>query len=100
MHDEESGCGEMMTTMKWTTVDKNPPAKQRLFLIVSAAGQPPTLELIDKSEVAIGYWTGDAFRLMSGGSQPIVTHWARVAPYLPDGIDLIHHRIFDADVHE
>jgi hypothetical protein len=89
-----------MTAIKWTSAGQNPPAKERLFLIVSAAGHPPTLELMDKSEVAIGYWTGDAFRLMSGESRAIVTHWAPAAPYLPDGIDLIHHRIFDADARE
>jgi hypothetical protein len=87
-------------TIKWTTADKRPPAKERLFVIVSAAGRPPTLELMSKSEVTIGYWTGDAFRLMNGDSQPLVTHWARADPHLPEGIDLIHHRIFDADARE
>jgi hypothetical protein len=50
-------------TIRWTT-EKNPPAKERLFLIVSAGGQPPDAKLMDKSEVKIGYWTGDAFRQM------------------------------------
>jgi hypothetical protein len=89
-----------MTTIKWTTADKNPPAKERLFLIASAAGQPPDLALMEKSEVKIGYWTGDAFRLMDTGERPLVTHWARVALYLPDGVDLIHERRFDTDVRE
>jgi hypothetical protein len=87
-------------TIKWTTADKNPPAKERLFLIVSAAGQPPDANLMDKSEVKIGYWTGDAFRLMDTGERPRATHWARVALYIPEGIDLTHQRRFDADVRE
>jgi hypothetical protein len=89
-----------MTTIKWMTADHDPPAKERLLLIVSAAGLPPDAKLMGKSEIELGYWTGDAFRLMSGGSQPIVTHWARVTPYLPDDIDLVHQRRFDADVRE
>jgi hypothetical protein len=89
-----------MTAIKWTWAGQNPPAKERLFLIFSAADEPPTLELIGKSKVEVGYWTGDAFRLMDGGSQPKVTHWARVAPYLPEGIDLVHERRFDTDARE
>ncbi|WMT78762.1 hypothetical protein [Bradyrhizobium sp. Ash2021] len=61
-----------MATIKWMTVDQKPPAKERLLLIVSAAGQPPDVKLIGKSEVKIGFWTGDAFRLMDSGEQPIV----------------------------
>jgi len=38
--------------------------------MVSAAGQPPSLKLIGKSEVAIGYWTGESFRVLSGFSRP------------------------------
>jgi hypothetical protein len=86
--------------IKWTTAGKNPPTKERLFLIVSAAGLPPDAALMGKSEIEIGYWTGDSFQLASGGSRPIVTHWARVAPYLPDGVDLVHQRRFDAYVRE
>jgi hypothetical protein len=80
-----------------------PPAKERLLLIVSAAGQPPSLKLIAKSEVVIGYWTGDSFQLMPGWRPPLnwrpaVTHWARLASCLPEGIDLIHEKRFDPDV--
>jgi hypothetical protein len=89
-----------MSAIKWTTADKNPPSKERLLLVVSAAGLPPDLKLMGKSEIEIGYWTGDAFRLMTGGSRPIVTHWARLADYLPDGVELVHQRRFDADVRE
>ena len=35
-----------MTAIKWMTADKNPPPKERLFLIMSAADEPPTLELM------------------------------------------------------
>jgi hypothetical protein len=81
-----------MAVIKWTTADRNPPAKERLFLIVSAAGSPPDASLLGKGEIEIGYWTGDTFRLMHGGSQPLVTHWARVASCLPDGVDLVQDR--------
>jgi hypothetical protein len=84
-----------MAAIEWTTAGRDPPAKERLFLIFSAADEPPTLELMGKSKVEVGYWTGHAFRLMDGGSQPKVTHWARVAPYLPEGIDLVHEPRFD-----
>ena len=61
----------MLQTMEWNAYPLQiPPAKERLLLIVSAAGQPPSLKLIGKSEVAIGYWTGDAFRVMSGFLRP------------------------------
>jgi hypothetical protein len=81
----------------------NPPARERLLLIVSAAGQPPSLKLIAKSEVVIGYWTGDSFQLMPGWRPPLnwrpaVTHWARLASCLPEGTDLIHEKRFDPDV--
>jgi len=71
-------------------------------LIVSAAGQPPSLS---KSEIVIGYWAGDSFQLMPGwrpplNRRPAVTHWARLAAYLPKGIDLIHERRFDPDARE
>jgi hypothetical protein len=56
-----------LQTIDWNPYPlRIPPARERLLLIVSAAGQPPSLKLIGKSEVAIGYWTGDAFRVMSG----------------------------------
>src|ERR1700752_4288542 len=56
-----------LQTIEWNAYPlRIPPARERLLLIVSAAGQPPSLKLIGKSEVAIGFWTGDAFRVMSG----------------------------------
>jgi hypothetical protein len=58
------------------------------------------LKLMGKSEIEIGYWTGDSFRLMAGGSRPLVTHWARLGDFLPEGVELVHQRIFDADVRE
>lgn len=88
-----------MAAIKWMTPDQKPPAKERLLLIHSAAGQPPDAKLIGKSEVEIGFWTGEAFLLMSG-ERPIVTRWASLAPCLPEDIDLIHLRRFDADVRE
>jgi hypothetical protein len=93
---------QTLQTIEWNVYPLQiPPAKERLLLIVSAAGQPPSLKLIGKSEVAIGYWTGDAFRVMSGflrprlDWQPAVTYWARLAPSLPQRIDLTRDRRFD-----
>ena len=89
--------------MEWNAYPLQiPPAKERLLLIVSAAGQPPSL---GKSDVVIGYWTGDSFQLMPGWRPPLnwrpaVTHWARLAPHLPEGIDLIHEKRFDPDVRD
>ena len=73
-------------------------------MIVSAAGHPPSLKLIGKSEVAVGYWADGAFRVISGflrpsgDWQPAVTHWARLASCLPKGIDLVRDIRFDLDV--
>jgi hypothetical protein len=41
---------------------KAPPTKVRPLLLVSAAGSPPDAQLMDKSEVVVGYWTGGQFR--------------------------------------
>jgi hypothetical protein len=95
-----------LQTIEWNAYPLQiPPANERLLLILSAAGQPPSLKLIGKSEIAIGYWTGDAFRVMSGflrprltDWRPSVTHWARLAPCLPQGIDLVHDKRFDSDI--
>jgi hypothetical protein len=99
-----------LQTIDWNVYPPRiPPARERLLLIVSAAGQPPSLKLIGKSEVALGYWTGDAFRVMSGflrprlmstDWQPAVTHWARLASCLPQEIDLVRDRRFDPDVRD
>ena len=78
-------------------------------MIVSAAGQPPSLKLIGKSELALGYWTGDAFRVMSGflrprlvsiDWQPAVTRWARLTPCLPKGSILFATQEFAPDVRD
>ena len=97
-----------LRTIEWSAYPLEiPPAKERLLLIVSAAGRPPSLRLIGKSEIALGYWTGDAFRgmsgflrprLMSDDWQPPVIHWARLASCLPGGIDLVRDRRFDSDI--
>ena len=97
-----------LQTIEWNVYPLQiPPTKERLLLMVSAAGQPPSLKLIGKSEVAIGYWTGESFRVLSGFSrprlmpfdwQPAVTHWARLAPCLPQGVDLVRDRRFDPDM--
>ena len=52
-------------------------------MIVSAAGQSPSLKLIGKSEVAIGFWTGDAFRVMPGFLRPrlMSTDWQPAVTY-------------------
>ena len=101
---------QTLQTIGWNAYPlRIPPTRERLLLIVSAAGHPPSLKFIGKSEVAIGYWTGDAFRvrpgflrpqLMSIDWQPAVTHWARLTPCLPHGIDLIRDRRFDPDVRD
>ena len=99
-----------LQTIEWNNYPlQTPPAKERLLLIVSAAGRPPSLKLISKSELAMGYWSGDAFRLMSGylrprlmsdDWQPAVTHWARLASCLPEGIDLVRDIRFDPEVRD
>ena len=104
----EGGTQRTLQTIEWNAYPfQIPPAKERLLLIVSAAGQPPSLKLIGKSEVAIGYWTGDAFRVvgflrprLSSDWRPAVTHWARLAPCLPQAIDLVRDRRFDPDVRD
>ena len=97
-----------LQTIEWNAYPLQiPPANERLLLILSAAGHPPRLKLIGKSEVAIGYWAGDTFRVMSGflrpqpmssDWQPAVTHWARLVPCLPQGLDLLRDRRLDPDV--
>jgi hypothetical protein len=101
---------QTLQTIEWNVYPLQiPPAKERLLLIVSAAGKPPRLKLIGKSEVAIGYWTGDAFRVMSGFLRPplmstdwppAVIHCARLAPCLPQEIDLVRDGRFDPDVRD
>lgn len=80
-----------------------PQDKQRLLLIVSAAGSPPDARLIGKSDVVVGYWTGDAFRPMTVdhndlGTELDVSHWAFIGPLLPTDVELRHLRMLDEDV--
>jgi hypothetical protein len=98
---------QTLQTIDWNAYPlRIPPARERLLLIVSAAGKPPSLKLIGKDEVALGYWTGEAFRVMSGflrlqltsiDWQPPVSHWARLTSCLPQGVDLVDDRRFDRD---
>ena len=76
----------MLQTIEWNAYPlKIPPAKERLLLIVSAAGQPPSLKLIGKSEVAIRYWTGGAFRVISSFLRPQLTSGRLAAGGYPSG---------------
>jgi hypothetical protein len=68
--------------IEWFGVDeKRPPKNERLLLIVSAAGEPPDAQLMDKCEIAIGYWDGNDFRpvTLAPHDSPAtfkVRHWA------------------------
>jgi hypothetical protein len=49
-----------MATVKWVAAGKqNPPVKEPLLLIVSAAGSPPDAQLMDQSEVDASYWSDE-----------------------------------------
>jgi hypothetical protein len=71
--------------------ERRPPTKERLLLIVSAAGEPPDSQLMNKSEIVIGYWTGEYFRPMIRdyplGTDLKASHWAMLR-HLPEGIIL------------
>jgi transcriptional regulator with XRE-family HTH domain len=60
--------------------ERAPPTRERLLLIASAAGEPPDSQLMNKSEIVTGYWTGQYFRPMIQdyplGTDLKVTHWA------------------------
>jgi hypothetical protein len=48
--------------VEWFTIEeKQPPKNERLLLIVSAAGDPPDVQLMGKYELVIGYWDGHRF---------------------------------------
>jgi hypothetical protein len=51
-----------MPKIRWVKASAQPPVKERLLLIVDASGRPPDANLIGKSEVVVGYWTGDMYR--------------------------------------
>ena len=61
------------------------------MLIVSAAGEPPDALLMGKSEILIGYWTGEYFRPFVSeyplGFDLKVSYWAKLRD-LPANITL------------
>jgi hypothetical protein len=80
------------SSLDWFTVEeKLPPKHERLLLIVSAAGDPPTHQLIGKSEIAVGKWDGDRFVPVS--LEPSLglnfkpSHWATLRN-LPENVIL------------
>jgi hypothetical protein len=79
-----------MPSVTWFSFPQDkPPAKERLLLVFDAAGEPPDAGLMGTSEVAVGYWTGDGFRLLEDrGTSLRVMFWARLQPCLPEGIRL------------
>ena len=94
-----------MADLKWTNAAHPPPIKERLLLIVSAAGKPPDAQLMGTSEIVVGYWTGSTFRPMTVdhndlGTAVDATHWATIGPALPKGICLRPQPIFGENVRE
>jgi hypothetical protein len=81
---------------------KKPPAKERLLLIASAAGASHDVHLMGRSELVIGYWTGQYFRpTIAGhplGTDLKVSHWAMLG--LPKGIVLQYPSEFRDEVRE
>ena len=70
--------------------EKTPPIKERLLLIISAAGSLPNTQLVGQSEMVVGLWT------RSSGFRPLafdathslsfqVSHWATLRD-LPPGV--------------
>jgi hypothetical protein len=71
--------------------EETPPTKERLLLIISAAGSPPEGQLIGKSEIIVGYWTGWHFRpLAFDPTESLslqVSHWTALKEIsLPHGV--------------
>ena len=83
--------------------EQQPPTRERLLVIVSAAGEPPDSQLMDKSEIVIGYWTGEYFRPMIAdypcGKHLKASYWAMLRK-LPKGIFLQSRPEFREDVGE
>jgi hypothetical protein len=76
-----------MPSIKWIRPEEErPPVKEHLLLIVDAAGSPPDAQLLDKSEVLVGYWTGSSFRAMvkhpNEGWSLNVRYWAKITHIL------------------
>jgi hypothetical protein len=60
------------------------------------------VNLIGKSEVTVGFWTGSQFLPFCFDSDDLgakldAKYWAVVEPLLPDGVKLRHQRILDVD---
>jgi hypothetical protein len=95
----------MKSTFKWIQSGgtRQPPIKKRLLLLISAAGAPPDVRLMDTSEIMIGYWTGDYFRPFVSeypyGWELKVRYWAMLRD-LPEGTVLASRRELGDDVHE
>lgn len=89
-----------MATLKWVAVSTHlPPVKERLLLVVSAAGLPPDIRLMGQSDIEVGYWTGDEFKSMvTDLPSQAVSYWALLGPCIPKEIQLKHERKFDPDV--
>jgi hypothetical protein len=89
-----------MHKIRWFNASVQPPVKERLLLIIDASGRPPDANLIGKSEVVLGYWTGSVYRSFTDGAELEATHWAQIGPLLPHGVDLRRQRVLDEDVRE
>ena len=92
-------------TINWIrSGEQTPPVKERLLLVFSAAGDPPNGTLIGKSEIVIGYWTGNKFRSMTRPEPGNIievkaTHWATL-DRLPQGIRLQPRSEFGESIRE
>jgi hypothetical protein len=94
-----------MPNIEWIRkTDQQPPVKERLLLIVDAAGSPPDLLLMGMSEVVVGYWTGSAFRPMvwepNSSLKLDVRYWAKISHVLPEEVELQPESRFREDVNE
>jgi hypothetical protein len=72
-----------MPAIEWIRYgQEQPPIQERLLLIVSAAGEPPDALLMGKSEIFVGYWTGEYFRPLVPeyplGTDLKVSYWAKL----------------------
>jgi hypothetical protein len=88
-------------SIEWKARDDQnpPPVKERLLLIVGASGPNFDIKLAGKSEVLLGFWTGDSFRPMNRdgvhGTDLNPRYWATLD--LPTEIDLQSLAIFRPD---
>jgi hypothetical protein len=102
MIEEEEDMTEQLPIDWVMPGEEPPPTNRRLLLIFSAAGEPPDAQLMGMSEVVIGFWTGDHFRVMtpeyphSFTVKP--THWATLR--LPREVRLQPRSEFREDILE